>query len=72
MQKLYPQVYDELCQRREAIIDALHELEWASIEEVVSAAKLSESDALNCLRILTKQGRVKRVAVEDQYFFRLA
>ncbi len=72
LQKFYPEVYHELDQRRKVIIDVLGELEWARVEEIAIAAELSENDTLNCLRILIKEDRIKRVMVEGQDFYKLA
>jgi len=72
MQRFYPEVYDELDQRRQVIIDALGVLEWARVEEIASAAELSRNDTLSCLRILIKEDRIKRLMVEGQDFYGLA
>ena len=72
LQKFYPEIHRALDQRRQDVIDALGKLEWANVQDVVATTGLSEPDASNCLRILVKEDRVKRVMVEGQDYFKLS
>jgi hypothetical protein len=71
MQELYPEIHKKLDKRKQKILDVLAELGWANIEDISTAAGLSESDTLNALHIMVTNGQVKCLDVDGKDFYNL-
>jgi len=69
MQKLYPEQYREMGQRREEIVAVLKKLGQASLSEIASMINAPESNTANRLRMMVEEGQVKclEVARENRY-----
>lgn len=71
MQELYPEIHQKLDERKRKILDVLAELGWANVEDISTAANLSESDIINSLLIMAKGGQVRVLDVDGIDFYNL-
>ena len=71
MEELYPEIHQKLDDRKQKILDVLAELGWSNIEDISTAADLSESDTVNSLHIMVNNGQVRCLDVDGKDFFNL-
>ncbi|MFC1976436.1 hypothetical protein ACFLXQ_08555 [Chloroflexota bacterium] len=71
MKELYPEIHQKLDNRKQEILDVLAESGWSNIEDISTAANLSESDTINSLHIMVKSGQVRCLDVDGKDFFNL-
>jgi len=71
MQKLYPDQYRELKQRRQEIVAVLKKLGQASLAEIATAVHLPENSTLNRLQIMAQERQVKCLEVAGENLYSL-
>ncbi len=68
---LYPELHEEIDEVRQAILEALKELGWANLADIMTATQLSEVTLLDRLQTMMMDGEVKQLNVDDQTFYKL-
>jgi CheY-like chemotaxis protein len=70
-QKLYPDLYQRMGERRQDILEALARLGQATLEDVSAAVGLPKSNTLSRLQNMIKEEQVKQIDLEGQIFYKL-
>ena len=71
VQELYPDLYADVLERKEDIIDILKNMGRVNLETIAVAVGLPQSNTLNRLRDLVTTGRVKELIINEQIFYEL-
>jgi hypothetical protein len=72
MQALYPDSYEKSVQRRQDILDVLSKRGQADLKTIAAEVGLPESNTLNRLGTMISDGKIKRLEVKGQTFYKLA
>jgi CheY-like chemotaxis protein len=72
VQILYPELQQELDERKQIVLTALTKLRWASLEDIVAATDLPKDETSTYLEIMVRDGQIRYVEVEGENFYSLA
>ena len=72
MQALYPDSYEKSVQRRQDILDVLSKRGQANLKTIATEVGLPESNTLNRLGTMISDGKIERLEVKGQTFYKLA
>ena len=72
IQGLYPELYDELIERKEDIIDALTILGRATLKKISTTVGMPENNTFNRLSSMITAGQVKQLEIDEQIYYELS
>jgi hypothetical protein len=71
IQTLYPELFQEIIDRKEEIIGVLADLGPTDVATVAQAVGLPESNTLNRLRDMVNAGQLRQIKVGEEFFYDL-
>jgi AmiR/NasT family two-component response regulator len=71
MQELYPDSYEKSVQRRQDILNVLSKLGQVDLKTIAAEVGLPESNTLNRLESMISDGKIERLEVNGQTFYKL-